>query len=332
MEPTVLYHTALARTDAAAGFYNHNIRVDTSDGPVNVRIPIAGADTMDLRIWPEVDVLSAIAPYVSNVPRVLHISDRPAFQVHEFIEGELLDATAPRGVRVPDHVLGDIVNLFQKLSVVPAARLPDVPSGWAADSDTPTFARQLSDVTASVYRRFCGSFGPLFADVGIPPDPLEPALALWPTLASRPFGLVHADVHRKNMILSDGRTVFLDWELALWGDPLYDLAVHFHKMSYQPDEEETILDGWLEAMPAECSHGWKSDLVSYLTHERIKSAIVDTVRYAQLLAESSRTREQEHQLVERQTFKLNRARQYWSQPDDLTAGAVERALRRWRPN
>ncbi|MFD0850890.1 phosphotransferase [Actinomadura adrarensis] len=36
---------------------------------------------------------------------------------------------------------------------------------------------------------------------------------------ARPFACVHADVHRKNMIVNDGVTAFLDWEPALWGDP-----------------------------------------------------------------------------------------------------------------
>ncbi|TCO54812.1 hypothetical protein [Actinocrispum wychmicini] len=51
----------MAGAEAAAGFYNHNIRLETPGGPVIVRIPIPGADTMDLRIWPESDVLTGIA-------------------------------------------------------------------------------------------------------------------------------------------------------------------------------------------------------------------------------------------------------------------------------
>ncbi|MFJ9366440.1 phosphotransferase family protein [Nocardia sp. NPDC101769] len=74
----------------------------------------------------------------------------------------------------------------------------------------------------------------------------------WRTLESRPFRLVHADVHRKNMIIRDGQeVVFLDWELALYGDPVYDVAPHLHKMGYQPDEYATFLRLWATAEPEE---------------------------------------------------------------------------------
>ncbi|MGH3672920.1 MAG: hypothetical protein ACRDSH_20185, partial [Pseudonocardiaceae bacterium] len=42
----------------------------------------------------------------------------------------------------------------------------------------------------------------------------------WPTLTRRPLACVHSGIHRKNIIIK----VWADWELALWGDPLYDLA------------------------------------------------------------------------------------------------------------
>ncbi len=59
-----LYERARAHGDSAAGYYNDNIRVDTPDGPVIVRIPIHGADMMDLRLWREDRVLAAIARHV----------------------------------------------------------------------------------------------------------------------------------------------------------------------------------------------------------------------------------------------------------------------------
>ncbi|MGW4243281.1 phosphotransferase [Nocardia sp. NPDC004722] len=44
------------------------------------------------------------------------------------------------------------------------------------------------------------------------------------------------------MIIRNGReVVFLDWELALYGEPVYDVATHLHKMGYQPDEYATFL-------------------------------------------------------------------------------------------
>ncbi|TCO54813.1 hypothetical protein [Actinocrispum wychmicini] len=84
-------------------------------------------------------------------------------------------------------------------------------------------------------------------------------------------------------------------------------------------------------MPVECTTGWEADLASYLTHERVKSAIVDTVRYAQLFAAGVRTVDEERSLISRQTTKLNRARPYWGLDDQLTCEDVERVLRAWQP-
>ncbi len=84
---------------------------------------------------------------------------------------------------------------------------------------------------------------------------------------------------------SDGGFVILDWELALWGDPLYDLVSHLHKMGYLPDEEERMRRSWAARQPPEVLSGWSEDLNRYLRHERVKSAIVDGVRYFQVLAE-----------------------------------------------
>jgi hypothetical protein len=75
---------------------------------------------MDLAIWPESSVLRAIRDTVTHTPRLLCAHDSPAFQILEFIDGELLDASAPRGVPVPGHLIGDVAELFGQLGQIPA--------------------------------------------------------------------------------------------------------------------------------------------------------------------------------------------------------------------
>ncbi|MFC4053899.1 phosphotransferase family protein [Actinomadura syzygii] len=323
-----LYERARAHSETAAGYYNDNVRVETPDGPVNVRIPIHGADMMDLRPWREDRVLTAIAPHVRHAPRLLHASADPPFQVHEFIVGDVLNDVAPRGVRVPAHVLDDVVRLFTQLTNVP--EVPDAPADWPVDGDTTAFAGLLSALTHRVYDTYREQYADLFAALAIPTEPLVPVDDLWQSLTPRPFGCVHADVHRRNMIVSSGQTEFLDWELALWGDPVYDLAVHFHKMGYLPDEGDAVTERWLAAMPSEHTAGWEHDVEAYLTHERIKSAIVDAVRYSQLFAQGGPYPYPEHQLVASMTAKVNAARRYWHHQEDIDTETVEAALRKRR--
>ena len=110
---------------------------------------------------------------------------------------------------MPGHVISDIAEAFGQLCTIPRGRIPALPADWPADGKTAAFARRLSAVTEGVYARFRPEFGELFASLGIPADPLE-FVARWTTLHPRPFRLLHADIHRKNMILAHGRTYFLD--------------------------------------------------------------------------------------------------------------------------
>ncbi|MCK9893604.1 aminoglycoside phosphotransferase family protein [Frankia sp. AgB32] len=326
-DPDGLYRMALARTDRSAGFYNHNVRVETREGPVVVRIPIPGTDTMDLTIWPEAGVVQAISPAVARVPRLLHANADPAYQVVEFITGEVLDAVAPRKKRVPDHVIPDVGELFRQLGQVPLDQLPTLPEDWPTDSDTATFAHRLSAVTIDVYTRFRDEFGDLFSSLAFPADPCEPILERWQTLSPRPFRLLHTDIHRKNMIICAGATYFLDWELALWGDPVYDLAVHLHKMAYQPDEENAARTAWRAAVPAEAAIEWTADLTTYLAHERVKSAIVDTVRYTKLITSHTESPVAEAALLDKLTTKLTAAHAVWQTGHTLNRQGVEKRVR-----
>jgi aminoglycoside phosphotransferase (APT) family kinase protein len=326
-DPDELYRLALARTDRSAGFYNHNVRVETPDGPVVVRIPIPAADTMDLTIWPEAAVVQAINPVIDRVPRLIHANANPAYQVVEFITGDVLDAIAPRGKRVPDHVISDVGELFHQLGQVPLAQLPTLPADWPTDGDTATFAHQLSDITIDVHTRFRDEFGDLFKALGFPTDPFEAILERWQTLSPRPFRLLHTDIHRKNMIIDAGATYFLDWELALWGDPVYDLAVHLHKMAYQPDEEDTARAIWRAAVPTDAATEWTTDLTTYLAHERVKSAIVDTVRYTKLITAHAETPTAEAALLDKLTTKLTAAHTVWQTGHTPNRREVEQRVR-----
>jgi len=306
-KPDDLYREAAAQTGSASGFYNYNIKIATPAAPVIVRIPIPDSDAMDLAIWPEASILRAIRDSVTHAPRLLYAEDHPRFQVLEFIDGAPLDASAPRGVPVPGHVIGDVAEAFGQLGAIPPDKIPPLPADWPDDENTADFARRLSAVTEGVYARFRPEFGELFASLEIPGDPLALVRARWTTLHPRPFRMLHTDVHRKNMILARGQTYLIDWELALWGDPVYDLAVHLHKMGYSPSEHEAMQAAWLAAVPGSASENWEPDLHAYLTHERVKSAIVDTIRYTKIITSGHPSAQFTEELLRKLASKLGAA-------------------------
>ncbi|MCX4511726.1 aminoglycoside phosphotransferase family protein [Streptomyces sp. NBC_01619] len=321
-----LYQQA-SEADGAAGYYNRNVGVDTPEGKVNVRIPLAGADIMDVRLWREEEVLACIRPYVDQAPELRHVSDEPRFQVHHFIDGRVLDGFCPRGRSVPVHVMGDVVALMDQLTRIPEEKVPGIPSHWPASGDSSGFARLLADLTRRIHRAHAEEYRHVFADFGIPEEPLAVVDALWDGLTPRPFTVLHADLHRKNMIVHNGVTWFLDWELALWGDPAYELAIHFHKMDYPDEQRAEVIRQWQERLPAPSTTGPRGDLDLYMAHERIKSAIVDTIRYSKQLA-GARPPERDV-LLTRLAKKVNAARLVWGSSPDITPERVATTLAPW---
>ncbi|MFI5620067.1 phosphotransferase family protein [Streptomyces sp. NPDC051567] len=322
-----LYERAVGSDEAAAGYYNRNVGVPTPEGKVNVRIPLTAADTMDVRLWREEDVLTCIRPYVVRAPQLRHVCEAPRFQVHHFIEGRVLDSFFPRGSAVPRHVLDDVVTLMEQLTRIPQEKIPALPGHWPAPGDSGGFGHLLADLTQRVHAAHVEEYHEAFARLGVPADPLAVVRPLWDTLTARPFAVLHADLHRKNMIVTDDTTWFLDWELALWGDPMYEIGIHFHKMDYPDEQRAAVFRQWRERLPQGSTFGPPADLDLYMAHEKIKSAIVDTVRYSKQLVTASQPGREF--LVGRLSKKVNAARRVWGLPPDLTPGQVTSALTPW---
>lgn len=328
-DPDILYHQAQRAEAKMSGYYNENVRVDTPAGPVLVRIPVAQADQMDLHIWNEYEVLHAVSQHVPQVPRVLHVSTDPAFQIHEFINGRQLNEVYPRGSRVPSSLIPEVLDLFSRLPTIQRHELPPLPPNWPEDGGCAEFADMLSGITQQIFDDSLSDFSTLFDDFGIPDEPLGVAVTGWSTMTPRPFQVVHSDIHRQNMLLSPRGVVFLDWELALWGDPVYELAVHVHKMTYLDDELTILLDNW-EAAMARCTiRGWRRDLAAYLRHEKVKSAIVDSIRYTKEIASGLADKTRSKTLIDKLTGKLNAAGQVWQWDRNLTTSEVSSAVTRW---
>lgn len=118
---------------------------------------------------------------------------------------------------------------------MPRNDLPELPSDWPESGKSQAFLRWRAQFTADVvHQPNLSRFGALFDAVGVPEDAVERFLASVPELTDRPFILLHTDVHADNIVLSPGkngdRLVVIDWESAMYGDPLHDLAVHLVRM------------------------------------------------------------------------------------------------------
>lgn len=241
------------------------------------------------RVWHEGDVLRALRPHLACVPRVLFtVRDRA---LHSYVEGTALSETAPPGSPVGDATLRRIAGLFGRLAAVPVGALPGLPEEWRGEnlSDSTGFLRNLASFTQhEVFLRNHPRFGRLFHDLGIPDDAMERFSREAKRLRPRPYSLLHTDIHRGNLLLrGDGELALVDWECALLGDPLHDLATHVVRMEYTKEERGRLIGHWRRRMRRsgrpDLLDGTAEDLRIYLDFEYAQSVFPDTMRAARAL-------------------------------------------------
>ncbi|AEV81652.1 hypothetical protein ACWT_0638 [Actinoplanes sp. SE50] len=263
------------------GFYNVNAVAQTDAGVAIVRSRIPATDQMDLRPLDEVAILEAIAGRV-YAPQVWRTDPARRFFVCSFVGEATLNEISPRGTAVMMQQMDSIIGTMAALTTVPV-------SAFVAMQRDSISALGLP--VTSTLDMLVSHLG-LLANEAIERRPILAAALSLPSVdgivsaipqreVARPDVLMHCDLHRKNLRTGapGGGLYVLDWELALVGDPLYDLAVHIHKMSYPEWQKEAFISAWKErVMPT----GWSDrDFGAYLAIERSKSAYVDLLRSMQ---------------------------------------------------
>jgi hypothetical protein len=224
----------------------------------------------------------------------------PRTVFHGFIEGRTLEALCPSGRPVEASQMRQIMERFASLcrvrpGDVRARRLDrrgvagDIGGGGAH------FLSELIDFTRErAYLARLPRFGRLFERLGIPSDALGPRSRLAheaARLADRPRCLLHGDLHRANLIVDpSGRLWTIDWELASFGDPLYDLATHLYLMDYPPAQHAEVIEQWQQTvaplLPGADTQ-LAADLPRYLDYKRAQSVFTDVVRQAVALTEAA---------------------------------------------
>ncbi|WP_059005796.1 aminoglycoside phosphotransferase family protein [Streptomyces specialis] len=257
--------------------------------------PRPGAPRFDPRCFDnEEDLLIELALLgVERIAPVYRIGPGD-LRVHGFIEGEPLSVSRPPGTPLHDAELAQLAALFGRMATVSPDALAlthRCPAGLRPRTSR-DFLRGLIRFTRrrvwGVHRpRLGGLFTALGVDPGVlaPTGPLAREAAL---LTDRPFCLLHADLHRDNLIVaeSDGLLWTIDWELALIGDPVYDLATHLHLMGYPPAQEREFPERWAravrESLPGAAA-GLSRDLPRYLAYKRVQSVFTDVIRQAHVV-------------------------------------------------
>ncbi|MEU6392883.1 aminoglycoside phosphotransferase family protein [Streptomyces sp. NPDC046939] len=302
---------------------------------VMVRRRKKDAPSVVIRTWPdERAVLDAIGGTLGHVPQCL--ARRDDIAVHSYMEGTPLSGVCRDGKPVDSLLIDAFAGLLADMARVPEERLPPRPSYWPRDRDCRGFLRRLALAADEQVRQpNWAEYGGLFVALGVPENALRLYADWAPKLTPRPFSLLHGDLHRDNVIVTyDGvpPLMFVDWELATYGDPLHDLAVHLVRMRYPREQWTEVIERWREAMrrvrPAAVA-GLDEDLRHYVDFERAQSVYPDVIRAVGSLGDTftqsdlEAASEEVHRalLVARRPLRLR---------DVLATDAIEPLLFRWR--
>ncbi|MER5222315.1 phosphotransferase [Streptomyces flaveus] len=249
------------------------------------REPRSGALWFDRRCFAsEEDLIGALQGRITAIPEIFQAG---TVRLQRFIEGETLGWYHKAGQAIPQDAFDRIVELFQQLvHVTPdklLAKRTCEPEDRAKNGDTSGFLEGLIRFTEKrVYKEKGKDFAGLFSELGVNGDSFEHLRKQVSGLNKRPFCLLHADLHRENFILDrEGLLWAIDWELAMLGDPLYDLATHLYLMRYPKHQEDQMVERWCEVVEkvrTGSSAGWKEDLPKLLNYKKAQSVFTDVIR------------------------------------------------------
>lgn len=255
------------------------------------RVPLRAVEVVP-RIWPrEAEVLGVVCRHLREVPPCL--ADLGGGSVHGYRAGRVLGDSGFAG-RVGEDLMRSFASFFARTASVPVVELPPRPEDWPPDGDTQGFLDWLVRFTEErVHRPNRDRFGALFDAVGVPEDAMARFSARYRCRSARPFRLLHTDVHRGNVVVRGRRLAVIDWELAILGDPLHDLATHLVRMAYGKEEQGRMVDLWAAAMAdagfTDLTAGLHEDLPVYVAFEYAQSVFPDVMRAALDLPEDAGT-------------------------------------------
>ncbi|MER5788033.1 aminoglycoside phosphotransferase family protein [Streptomyces sp. NPDC001980] len=303
---------------------------------VTVRMRRADAPPVVIRTWQnEAEILRAVRTVLPNVPQCLFEGN--GFAIHSYVEGVPLSSVCGNGKPVDRLLVEEIAELLALMTQVRRGTLPGLPASWPSKGqDSQGFLQTLAHCADRQIRRAnLHAFGGLFAALGIPEDALTRFAERVPVMARRPYSLLHADLHRDNLIVTYGghpSLICVDWELATYGDPLHDLATHLVRMRYPDHQWSEVVEAWAAAMRGirpGAVNGVGKDLQHYVAFERAQSVYPDVMRAATSLDESF-----DQKGLDQATAAVRRALEAAEAPLMLrhlpSEAEIERVLFRWR--
>ncbi|MFJ5264199.1 phosphotransferase family protein [Streptomyces sp. NPDC088387] len=262
---------------------NSVVRVPAYKKPVVVRRKVAGACRREPRYLSEHAVLAAIEKSGAEVaaPQVLALGtgyqDEP-FTIHTYAgpySGPLdLDRPPNHPVHgLLPHEADGLVDQLRALTEVDYRSI-DPTAGEGG------FHHWLCDQLVLLVDALPKESQHLARLLGLPDAPRLREILSRHSVTHRTPALLHGDLNPWNLVRRDDRLALtiIDWEMALVGDPLYDLVRHMHLTPTRPEIRDRMFRRWAGNLPGGHTLDWEKDWRVYRSLEIVRSAYIDLDR------------------------------------------------------
>lgn len=258
---------------------NTVVRVPDHDSCVVVRRVVPGVRRRERGFLSEHAVLGAIEK--SNVevaaPRILALGwshEGSRFAIHTY-------AGPDRDHQSPDHPVNGLLpreadKLVDQLCALTKVDYLQV-DPLAGQG---RFYGWLSDQLVELVRGLPKESQQLARVLGLPDADWLAQILRRHTVSHRAPALLHGDLNPWNLVRRDDALALtiIDWEMALVGDPLYDLVRHMHLTPTRPEIRDRMFRRWERLLPAQYTKDWLRDWRVYRWIEIVRSAYVDLDR------------------------------------------------------
>jgi len=282
-----------AQTNTFTGFYNKNYKIYYKEKPYILRIPISNAESMDMRIIAEEDVLEFLNKNSELcVPKVemKETYNGQNYFLHSFIDGETLEDVYPESSFIPDWIVEEVAKAVISLHKIPIENPDCFAKKMPWKLETKDFYYYIYRYNRELIEKYNKSYREIYNIFDMPKDLDSFIVNKSHEVKDATFILAHSDIHRKNIIISEAQKniTIIDWELTLIATAFYDISIHFHKMRYQQPQEKLFLSMYCSAFGIDNEFAEKQ-IKLYREIEEVKSVAIDTVRYLSIINDISDT-------------------------------------------
>lgn len=210
-----------------------------------------------------------------NAPRALALGETYAndhFAIHTYMGPEDVDRPPNHPVHgLLPHEADGLVDQLCALTRVDYKQI-DPTAG------EPGFHRWLTAQLVRLVAELPRKTQQLARQLGLPDAERLAHILSRQEVSHRKPSLLHGDLNPWNLVRRDGGLSIIDWEMALIGDPLYDLVRHMHLTPTRPEIRDRMFRRWARKLPPDYTRDWQKDWPVYRRLEVVRSAYIDLDR------------------------------------------------------